>query len=114
MSRADPSVWLRHMHDYAADARAMVAGSTKEEVADTRVLLYALTHAVEIIGEAATHVPEETRGKAPQIPWGDIIGMRNRLIHGYWQVDIDRLWDTVTSDLPVLMEEVARLLREPD
>jgi hypothetical protein len=46
--------------------------------------LYALTHAIEIIGEAATHVPPEFRRSAPQIPWGDIIGMRNRLIHGYY------------------------------
>jgi len=114
MSRDDPTVWLRHMRDYAADARLIAAGLSKDEVANTRVVLYALTHAVEIIGEAATRVPPETRRRAPQVPWGDIIGMRNRLIHGYYTIDVDVLWDTVCEDLPVLIEEIDRLLGQED
>ena len=65
-----------------------------------RVLQLALTRLMEIVGEAANRVSQSTRQANPKIPWPRIIGMRNRLIHGYDVIDFDLLWDTVTNDLP--------------
>ena len=74
-----------------------------------RMLTLALTHLLEILGEAANRVPPEEQAKHPHIPWQQLIGLRNRLIHGYDQVDLDILWQIVTRDLPALTEELARI-----
>ena len=66
--------------------------------------------AVEIIGEAARHVSAETRAKAPDIDWGDIVGMRNNLVHAYWKINHDVLWDVITYKLPPLVAELNRLI----
>jgi uncharacterized protein with HEPN domain len=63
----------------------------------------ALTRLVEIVGEAGNRVSKAMQQKTPEIPWPQIIGMRNRLIHGYDVIDFDLLWDTITDDLPPLI-----------
>ena len=68
-------------------------------------------HQLQIIGEAARALPEETRALAPDIPWLKIIGMRNILVHGYFGIDTDVVWDTVTQDIPALKPAVERLLQ---
>ena len=70
----------------------------------------ALTHLVEILGEAAARVSMPARDKHPQIPWADIVGMRNRLIHRYDVVDLNLLWDTVETDLPPLIAALEGIL----
>jgi uncharacterized protein with HEPN domain len=65
-----------------------------------------LTRLVEIIGEAASRVDAEERGRYKGIPWSQIVGMRNRLIHGYDSVDLDILWEVVSRDLPLLVENL--------
>ena len=63
---------------------------------------------LEIIGEAARVISEETKKKYPEIPWYNISGMRNRLIHEYFQVDLDAVWKTVTEDLQLLLEKIEK------
>jgi uncharacterized protein with HEPN domain len=65
---------------------------------------------LQIIGEAARALPDEVRGMAPGIPWSKIIGMRNILVHGYFAIDTDIVWDAATRDAPALKPEVERLL----
>lgn len=65
---------------------------------------------LQIIGEAARALPEETCNLAPEIPWPSIIGMRSILVHGYFEVDTDIVWDAVTRDIPILKPAVERLL----
>jgi uncharacterized protein with HEPN domain len=74
------------------------------------MLAFALVRAIEIIGEAASRVGEETREAHPDLPWQDMTGMRNRIIHAYFDVDLDRVWDTVTEDLPPLMVRLRAIL----
>ncbi len=76
------------------------------------MLELALTHLLEIIGEAAARISEETQSRYPQIPWRQIIGLRNRLIHGYDVVDLDILWDIADQDLPSLIAELKAILGE--
>lgn len=71
-----------------------------------RMLVFALVRAVEIIGEAASRVTSPTRAAAQDIPWSLIVAMRNRLIHGYFEVDRDVVWKTVTQELPALLPQL--------
>jgi uncharacterized protein with HEPN domain len=103
---------MLQMLDYAKKARAMVFGRRREDLDRDDTLQLALTRAVEVIGEAAWRVSETTRNRHAEIPWRDIVGMRNRLIHGYDAVDLNLLWDTLVVDLPPLIEALERILGE--
>jgi uncharacterized protein with HEPN domain len=74
------------------------------------MLAFAVVRGLEIIGEAASQVSEATRQACPDIPWPLIVGMRHRLIHAYFDVDLDRVWDTVMLDLPPLIMALERVL----
>jgi len=100
------------MLDYARKAMAMAAGRHRTDLDREEMLQLALTRAVEVIGEAAGRVSEAARDQHAAIPWRDLVAMRNRLIHGYDAVDLDLLWDTVTADLPPLVEALEEILGE--
>ena len=87
-----------------------IQGKKRSDLDSNRMLELSLVRLVEIIGEAATRVGAESREKYPSIPWLQIIGMRNRLIHGYDAVDLDVLWDTIIDDLPPLIAELEKIL----
>ena len=106
--RRDDATRLRHMLDAAREALSFVEGLRRDDFDANRQLVLALLKCIEIIGEAATHVSETIRRRAPSVPWADIVGMRNRLVHLYFDIDIDRVWHTETRDLPPLIAELAR------
>ena len=70
----------------------------------------AIIKSIEVIGEAASHVSADTREAHPEIPWHEIIGMRNRLVHAYFDVNLIRVWDTVQEDLPALITQLEPLV----
>ena len=74
---------------------------------DRRTIL-AVVRALEIIGEATRHIPASTRRRFPQVPWQDMVAMRNKLIHEYYGVDLEVLWRTVKEDLPPLADAQKR------
>jgi len=110
MSQHDDQVYLKHMLDHAREAVEMVAGITQADLAQHRMLELALIRLVEIIGEAATRVGSEMKSSNPQVPWREIIGMRNRLTHGYDTVDLKVLWDTIAEDLPPLITDLKKII----
>ena len=67
---------------------------------------------LQIIGEAARALPEEIRAMAPEVPWSKIIGMRNVLVHGYFEIDVDIVWEAATRDLPLLRPRIEALLEK--
>jgi uncharacterized protein with HEPN domain len=93
----------------ARDARTFAAGRVETDLAGDKQLTLALLKCVEIIGEAAARVGDDTRAKYPALPWADVIGMRNRLVHVYFDIDLSLLWTTVADDLPVLIRELERI-----
>ena len=101
---------LLHMRDAAEKARRYAAGRARADIEDDEILESALVREVEVIGEAANHVSKESRALAPDIDWGDIVGMRNNLVHAYWKVNYDVLWDVITDRLPPLIIELERLI----
>jgi|SRR5579872_3272233 len=107
-------VRLQHMLDAAREAITFGAGGSPDDLARDRVLTLALVKCIEIIGEAASQVSTETRTGTPQIPWANIIGMRNRLIHAYFDVDVNRVSDTLAHDLPPLIALLENTLAAMD
>ncbi len=103
MSQHDPKTSLRHMLDATRESIQIAADLSREDLNKNRIANLALTRLLEILGEAANRIPKEERDKLPSIPWEPIIGMRNRLIHGYDQVDLDILWEVINTDLPQLL-----------
>ena len=106
----DDIIRLRHMLDAALEAESFIEDKDRRDLDSDRKLELALVKCVEIIGEAASSVSKEYREKHPQIPWPDIIGMRNRLIHAYFEINLDILWKTLTDDLPPLIDEIKKLI----
>ena len=90
----------------------MVQGKTREDLDRDRKLNLSLVRLLEIVGEAANRIPKEERSTYPDIPWSEIVGLRNRLIHGYDEVDFDILWQIVTQDLPPLAQALQQILAE--
>jgi uncharacterized protein with HEPN domain len=91
MSRHDDATSIRQVRAHAQEAVDMVAGRVREELDSNRMLSLALVRLVEIVGEAASRVSAETRGRYPDVPWSQIVALRNRLIHGYDSIDLDIL-----------------------
>lgn len=110
MSVRDDLITLRQMLDHARQARAMARGRQRSDLETDYMLQLALTRLVEITGEAASRVSTGTREAHPEIPWSSIVGMRNRLIHGYDVVDLDLLWNTIELDLPPLIDQMEAIL----
>ena len=106
----DDVVRLRHMLDAAKESTSFVRNKTRSSLETDRQLVLSLVKSIEIVGEAAAHVSEKCLRDFPQIPWRDIIGMRNRLIHGYYDIDLDIVWKTVIEDLPPLIAELEKII----
>ena len=110
MTQHDDRIRLLHMLDHALEAVQMMREHTRADLDTDRKLNLALVRLLEIIGEAASRVTPEVRNRHPSIPWLDIIGMRNRVVHGYDQVDFDILWDVLELHLSPLITELRRIL----
>jgi uncharacterized protein with HEPN domain len=100
------------MLDAAREIMSFVQGRTRDELDHDRMLTLSLIKSIEIIGEAAAQVLPETRSQHPEIPWLNIIAMRHRLVHAYFDIDLDRVWDTATDDLPPLVAVLEKVLAE--
>lgn len=103
---------IRHMLDAINEAQVFAADKSRIDLDDNRMLTLAIIKELEIIGEAASKLSSGFRACRPQIPWTDIVGMRNRLTHGYFDIDLDRVWDTVQEDLPALRDELQKICGE--
>jgi len=98
------------MLDAASEIQQYVLTSKREDLDQDRKLVHSLVRLFEIIGEAASQVSEELCDEVPEIPWSIIIGMRNRLIHAYFSINLDVVWSTSKDDIPSLISELKKLL----
>lgn len=98
------------MLDTAARAVRLVQGKSLAEFEADEALRLAVTHLVQVIGEAARRLSPEYCERHPSIPWKAIVGMRNKLVHDYLGVDELMVWSTVTRELPELVEQLAKLV----
>ena len=110
MSRSVPE-YLRHILDEAAYLIGQTEGLSKEEFVQNETLRRAFVRSIEIIGEATKKIPDEFRRQHPGIEWKAMAGMRDRLIHGYFGVDLEAVWDTVKKDIPDLKGKMVAIMK---
>ena len=108
----DDLVRVRHMVDAAKEALSFVQGKTRDHLEQDRQLALSLIRLIEVVGEAAAQVTEGFQTSHPEIPWAVIVGMRNRLIHAYFDIDLDRVWDTAKDDLPLLVTQLDQIAKK--
>ncbi|MCA9934410.1 MAG: DUF86 domain-containing protein [Anaerolineales bacterium] len=104
--------YLRDILTATNRALGFVAGVTLDEFLADVEKQFAVTRALEIIGEAARYIPQEIRTQYPDLPWREMIGMRNIVIHNYFGVDETVIWRTVQEDLPVLQTAVTQVITQ--
>lgn len=112
MTLHDDRVSLQQMLDHAHEAVQFTAGRSAEDLESDRLLALALVRLLEVIGEAARRISDELRYCYPEIAWSQIIGLRNRLIHGYDSIDVNILWRIITTDLPDLIGNLKSILAD--
>ena len=105
----DPA-YLLDMLQVAREVQALSAGLTWEIFQQSKLHQYALVKLIEIIGEAARAVSQETKAAHPEIPWIAIIDMRNHLVHRYFRIDLPRVWDVVQNHLAPLIAQLEPLV----
>ena len=110
--RNDDRIRMQHMLDAAREAMAFAAGRDRSDLDTDRMLLLSLVKCIEILGEAASRVSGEARAASPNFPWRDIVAMRNRLIHGYFDIDPDIVWNTVSIELLELLPLLESLIED--
>ena len=110
VSHENDRIRLRHMLENAIRARRFAEGKSREDLDTDELLLFGLDKAVQIVCEAAYKVTPEFRAENPQIPWGEMIGMRHIVVHVYYELDVDVIWETVTDDLPPLISQIQEIL----
>jgi len=99
----DDRVRLQHMLEAARRAVGFVEGRTRADLDTDAMLEHALLSTMAIIGEAAARTTDVGRSRVPGLPWGQIVAMRNVLVHVYWGVDLERVWKTATEDAPIMV-----------
>ncbi|MFZ1416470.1 MAG: DUF86 domain-containing protein [Defluviicoccus sp.] len=104
--QSDDRIRIRHMIEAAETAISFTAGRGRSDLDTDRMLLFALVRAVEIVGEAASRLSEDARSELSDVPWRQIVAMRNRLIHAYFDISPDVVWKAATEEIPPLLERL--------
>jgi uncharacterized protein with HEPN domain len=108
--RAEDRIRLLHMAEAAQAALKFVDGKQQADLQTDQMMLFAVVRAIEILGEAANKVSEDMQSANSSIPWRAIVGMRNRLVHAYFDVDTEMVWKTLQSEIPGLLSALQALL----
>ena len=106
MTKRDDRISLVDMLVNAEEATGILGGASLDAMVSDRAMQLALQRLMEIVGEAATRVSQKTQEQHPEIAWGEIIGMRNRLAHAYDRYDLELLWDAIANDFPTLVGQL--------
>ena len=110
MSRHDPLVRVLHMRDYAREAVDLLGTRNLDDLNRDRTLQLALFHLIEVIGEASARIEQDFKQRHTAVAWEKATGMRNRLIHGYDNIDIPIVFNTIRESLPPLIEQLEVML----
>jgi uncharacterized protein with HEPN domain len=112
--KKDDSVYLRHILDAISRIEEYTHGIKYQDFMNNHLVQDGVIRQIEIVGEATKRLSKETRGRHPEIPWKDMSGMRNKLMHGYFGVDLDAVWDTVERDIPTLKKKLKEIVQQEE
>ncbi len=108
--KKDDTVYLRHIIDSCERIEHYMEGIPKDKFFETELLQDAVIRQLEIIGEAACNLSDDLRLSNPQVPWRQMVGLRNRVIHAYFEVNPQIIWEITKGDLPALKQEIKQIL----
>lgn len=111
--KPEDTIRLQHMLDAAREVEEFVGDSSFDAFCDNRLLVNAVVRSLEVLGEAAAQVSAELKNSLKEIPWRDIVSMRNRLIHAYFDINYQVVWRTVKNDVPMLVAQLQVILGQP-
>lgn len=110
--RRNITIYIKDMLKNMKDAQEFIGNMTYEEFVKDKKTSYAVVRCIEIIGEAAKNVPENIRNKYPKIPWKKMAGMRDKVIHFYFGVDLQKVWLVIKKDVPQLKPFIKKVLEK--
>ncbi len=108
--KKDDTVYLHHILDAIQRIQTYTHDVSKEKYIQDGLLQDGVVRQLEIIGEASTNLSEEFQERHSEIPWGQIIGLRNRIVHAYFDINLDITWDIVHDDIPELKQQIEHIL----
>jgi len=108
----DEMLYLRHILDAITTVEKYLQGVSESQFNDTQLIQDGVIRQIEIVGEAVRHISKDIRNTYPEVPWQDIAGMRDKLIHDYFGVDIEKVWLTAQEDLPVFKKQVLGIMKD--
>jgi uncharacterized protein with HEPN domain len=108
----DPKIFIKHIIDSIEKIEDFTSDKTREDFLEDVQLQDATIRRIEIIGEASKNIPEEFKSEHPDIPWSEMARTRDKLIHGYFGVDLELTWDIIQQDLPELKGKMDQMLEE--
>ena len=109
MSEKSTLIFIEHMLESIWDIQSFMKGVSKEDLMKNKEKLNAVVRSIEIIGEAAKSVPDSFKSKHLEVPWKEIVGTRDILIHHYFGIDVNILWNIITKDLYVLEKQLVKI-----
>jgi uncharacterized protein with HEPN domain len=114
MKKRDYGSYLEDIIEHMNYAEEFIRDMTVDEFKSDKKTVLSVTKCIEVVGEATKHIPDQIRERYPEIPWRDMAGIRDRLVHGYFKVDLSIVWTTVTIEFPELRSMLENVLADMD
>jgi len=112
LAEKDSLVFIKHIRDSICEVESFTKGISIEEFLENKLIQNAVVRSIEVIGEAVKNLPKSFRNKYPLVNWSGIAGMRDKIIHHYFGVDLETIWKVVKNDIPILKEQIGKILGE--
>ena len=110
--KKDPLIFIKHILESIDKIEAFSKNLSKKTLSKNELKQYAIIRAIEVIGESVKNLPDSLKNKYPNIPWKEIAGTRDKMIHHYFGVDLNIVWDIISKEIPKLKEDIKDILKK--